>query len=489
MLVGTSVTNAVIEYYPMSTGVQVFAQNFDSVTAPALPSGWTSSASGAGSPWTTVKTVNDTAPNSVFVPDATFTNLSDLISPSITLPSGLEQLTFRNYYNLETGSGGDGFDGGVLEIKIGSGMFTDILAAGGSFVTGGYTSVIDTNYQNPLAGRTAWSGATGGFVTTTVNLPAAASGTNVQFRWRCGTDNGNAAPGTAGWWIDTITITNRACLCCGSNSTPPSLPSQSDLSTGEFSSLVVTNTATDPNLPLFYMLSSPPAGAAIDGNGVITWSPQQNQSPGTYAITTVVMDSGSPPLSATNSFNVTVNEVNIAPAFGTVNPQTVNELVPLTVTNAATETNIHSVTTGYGLVGAPSGATIDTNGVIHWTPQQNQSPGSYNLTTVVTNSNPFDTNNPSLMATNSFNVTVKEVNVAPTLGSIGPQTVNELVPLTVTNAATETNIHSVTTGYDLVNPPSGATIDTNGVIHWTPQQNQSPGTYTIKTVVTNSQSV
>ena len=47
------------------------------------------------------------------------------------------------------------------------------------------------------------------------------------------------------------------------------------------------------------------------------------------------------------------------------------------------------MTTGYGLVDAPSGATIDTNGVIHWTPQQNQSPGSYTITTVVTNSNPY----------------------------------------------------------------------------------------------------
>ena len=76
------------------------------------------------------------------------------------------------------------------------------------------------------------------------------------------------------------------------------------------------------------------------------------------------------------------------------------------------------MTTGYGLVSPPSGATIDTNGVIHWTPQQNQSPGSYTIKTVVTNSNPFDPVNPSLTATNSFNVTVNEVNVAPALGQL-----------------------------------------------------------------------
>ena len=47
--------------------------------------------------------------------------------------------------------------------------------------------------------------------------------------------------------------------------------------------------------------------------------------------------------------------------------------------------------------------------------------------------------------------------------------------MTVTNTATESNIHS-TLGYALVNPPAGMGIDANGVITWTPQQNQSPAT-------------
>ena len=42
--VGATVTNAVISYYPVSAGTVVFTQNFDSITAPALPSGWTTTA-------------------------------------------------------------------------------------------------------------------------------------------------------------------------------------------------------------------------------------------------------------------------------------------------------------------------------------------------------------------------------------------------------------------------------------------------------------
>ncbi len=111
---------------------------------------------------------------------------------------------------MESGSGSTAYDGGVLEIKVGSGSFTDILDAGGSFATGGYGSTINNSYGNPLAGRQAWSGDSGGFVPVVVNLPAAASGQTIQLQWRCGTDQNN---GTAvgGWYIDAVKITGYWC--------------------------------------------------------------------------------------------------------------------------------------------------------------------------------------------------------------------------------------------------------------------------------------
>ena len=56
----------------------------------------------------------------------------------------------------------------------------------------------------------------------------------------------------------------------------------------------------------------------------------------------------------------------------------------------------------------------------------------------------------------------------------------------MTNTATNANIHSTITGYTLVNPPTGASISTNGIITWTPSQSQSPSTNTFTTVVTNT---
>ena len=184
----------------------VFAQEFDSVTAPALPEDWTTSASGAQSNWVSSTSALDTTPNSAFSPNPASIGVNELDSPAITLPAGDLQLTFRHNYNLETS-----YDGGVLEIKIGSGAWTDIVAAGGSFVSGGYISTLSSSYGNPLAGRSAWTGSSSGFITSVVNLPSDASGQTIRLRWRCGTDSSITK---TGWYVDTVSITSSSYVCC-----------------------------------------------------------------------------------------------------------------------------------------------------------------------------------------------------------------------------------------------------------------------------------
>jgi hypothetical protein len=95
----------------------------------------------------------------------------------------------------------------VLEIKIGLGSFVDIEAAGGNFVSGGYTGTVDPNYGNPLANRAAWCSVSPGYpayITTKVNLPAAAVGQTIQLRWRLGSDSSAASVGQD---IDSILVT------------------------------------------------------------------------------------------------------------------------------------------------------------------------------------------------------------------------------------------------------------------------------------------
>src|SRR5204862_7974525 len=109
---------------------------------------------------------------------------------------------------------------------------------------------------------------------------------------------------------------------------------------------------------------APAAGATISSSGVITWTPSEAQGPGSYTITTVVTDSGTPSQSATNSFTVAVTEVNRAPVLpGQIN-RTITELTTLTVVNTATDTDIPANTLTYSLAAAPAGAAISSSGVI-----------------------------------------------------------------------------------------------------------------------------
>jgi hypothetical protein len=94
----------------------------------------------------------------------------------------------------------------------------------------------------------------------------------------------------------------------------PVLPSAGNIVLADLTPLVITNTASNPNVPanpLTYQLIDPPAGAAIDANGVITWTPTVNQSPSTNIFTTVVTTTVSSSvatstISATNTFVVIV---------------------------------------------------------------------------------------------------------------------------------------------------------------------------------------
>jgi hypothetical protein len=95
---------------------------------------------------------------------------------------------------------------------------------------------------------------------------------------------------------------------------PPVPPVQPDVTLIGQQPLIVTNTATDFDIPinsLTYVLQSAPLGAQIDTNGVITWTPAVNQVPSTNQFTTVVTDYNpwavnDQHLSATNSFVVAV---------------------------------------------------------------------------------------------------------------------------------------------------------------------------------------
>lgn len=201
-------------------------QNFDGVTAPALPSGWTTSTTGTvTNAWVTVNGGSVSTPNRVFIPDVTQVSDTSLTSPQFLLAATNRRLIFDQSFNLDF-DGTQYFDGGVLEISVAGGGFQDIIAAGGSFVSGGYVGPISPGGDTPLPNRQAWSGDSNGFLTTIVDLPASAIGQNVRLRWRLATDN---VVGLDGWSIDSIRLTDTSVAVNSINETfdfvtAPALP-------------------------------------------------------------------------------------------------------------------------------------------------------------------------------------------------------------------------------------------------------------------------
>lgn len=208
---GTNNLGAITLNMQLGAPILAFSENFDGVTVPGLPAGWTTAQTGGGNPWITSTALSDTAANAAFAFEPTNAGSCELVSPAINITSTSAQLVFRNWYNTEVGPDKVAYDGGVLEISIGGGAFRDIIGAGGSFVSGAYTATINTK-ENPLNGRQAWSGLSGGFLTTTVNLPATLAGQSVRFKWRFGFDNGNAY-GSGGWYIDSVAVKDGSACC------------------------------------------------------------------------------------------------------------------------------------------------------------------------------------------------------------------------------------------------------------------------------------
>ncbi len=199
----------------LQTSAPTFSEDFDGLTAPTLPSGWTTAQTGSAPAWATTSAIRDTLPNSAAAGGTATPGSSQLDSPVIVIPSapvgGMNpgvRLTFRNNYNTEPG-----FDGGVLEISVNGGAFQDIIAAGGSFIEGGYNGSIGVT-DSVLTGRQAWTGNSGGFITTTVVLPASSYGQNAQLRWRTAYDTGTNPTG-GGMRVDTLSIYTATRLCCG----------------------------------------------------------------------------------------------------------------------------------------------------------------------------------------------------------------------------------------------------------------------------------
>ena len=293
------------------------------------------------------------------------------------------------------------------------------------------------------------------------------------------TDNGVPARTTAQTVRISVLEANRA----------PSVNPIPDTTIDELALFSFTAAATDPDFPtnsLGYSLDAgAPTGAAIDPQtGIFTWTPAESQGPGHFPITVRVTDNGTPALSATATFNITVNEVNNPPQIDFIPPLSIDEGSTLSYAVHAADPDSPPAPLLYSLEGnPPPGLSVEPNtGLITWTPTEAQGPGTYIVILRATENNPA-----RLSSAQSFGITVNEVNQAPILGGIPTLIVEEGSPAVTTVTATDADLPGQKLSFSLgAGSPAAANIDPNtGQFTWPTPDGIGHSTNSITVIVTD----
>jgi hypothetical protein len=155
-----------------------------------------------GCGWHAVTNFKHSGDYAAFAPDVA--NISDqrlVLNAQVYIPANTTaaSLTFWHRYDFEAAST-NYYDAGLLEVSTDNG--TTWSDSGVQFVSGGYNGTVHAG-GNPLAGRNAWVGSTGGaYLQVQADLISYANH-SVLIRFREGTDTSNAA---GGWWVDDIQL-------------------------------------------------------------------------------------------------------------------------------------------------------------------------------------------------------------------------------------------------------------------------------------------
>jgi hypothetical protein len=231
--------------------------------------------------------------------------------------------------------------------------------------------------------------------------------------------------------------------------------------------------ATDPDSTvLTYALTQAPAGMSIDATtGLIAWVPGAT---GDFPVTVQVSDDGTPPLSATQSFTVTVAAAPNRPPVANDQTVTTPEDTAVAITLTATDDDGDPLT--YALAGAPVRGTLSgTPPNLRYTPNANAN-GADSFTFRAS-----DGRAASNLATVSIDVT--PVNDAPVITSTPPAN-NAAVGQPFAFTVTATDIDGDRLAFSLTQAPAGMSIDpASGLISWTPA---ATGTFPVTVRATDS---
>ena len=181
---------------------QVYAFDVEGTTT-----GWSTTGGTGSQTWTTSTARPFSGSRSWHAQNITSASDQHLTSPVISLPANETPVTlmFQNWRNIENNGTTACYDGGVLEVSVAGGAFTQLDA---EIMNDPYRGPISDSYSNPLAGKRAWCEPSSGrsYANTMVDLSNFA-GSDVRLRWRLGTDS---SQGREGWYVDDISVQSCA---------------------------------------------------------------------------------------------------------------------------------------------------------------------------------------------------------------------------------------------------------------------------------------
>jgi len=195
----------------------LLSENFDGVTAPALPAGWvTNTLTGTSNPWRTSVTYAASGANSAYCPDIATTSHNELRSPVLAIPAGTEivRVELDETHNMEINTERQAWDGGLMRILRVGGTRHLSGAIGNMEPFYPWQMLRQSSSTQPLQDLACWSdNTTPNFAHYQLDLPDL-GGESINVLFSVSTDG---AVGTAsGMFVDNVVVTAIDYQCdCG----------------------------------------------------------------------------------------------------------------------------------------------------------------------------------------------------------------------------------------------------------------------------------
>ncbi len=257
-------------------------------------------------------------------------------------------------------------------------------------------------------------------------------------------------------------LQTTAITVVASNS-PPEFTSSPVTSVAEGQSYTYQATATDADEGdvLVFAFDGGPRGMSFNPTtAVVTWTPTADQVD-TFSVVLRVTDSANEP--TVQRFDVEVTAVNDPPSFTSTPPTQVNERATYSYAPQATDPDVGDTLT-FELTEGPAGMTFAA-GAIEWLTAADDI-GVHPVVVTVRDED-------DVAVTQSFQVTVRDLNDAPAFLSTPPTVTTQNQLYTYAASAVDPDDGDVLTYHLDVRPPGMTVGAATGVVTWTPTVNQA----------------